>query len=134
MFDDDVVLIGVINRSKDLEIAKSQHWYRIPMSQFPDGIFAKYIGFFLSRAFGKQNGAIHYYTEIHGVELVYRSWLLPDELNHPRADEMYLKLSLGNLINKTPPIINQNKRSVSFLQSSWGNFITAKVLNELKLD
>lgn len=134
MFEDDIVLIGVINRSKDLELAKMQQWYRIPLQQFPDGIHAQYLGFFLSRSFGEQNGAIHYYAEICGTELVYRRWLLPDESNHPRADEMYLKLSIGNLIRKNPPVINHNKRTVSFLQSSWANFITARTLNDLKID
>jgi len=30
-----LVLVGVVNRKKDLEIAFKEHWYRIPVKHFP---------------------------------------------------------------------------------------------------
>ena len=31
----DLVLVGVVNRRKDLEIALNEHWYRIPVKYAP---------------------------------------------------------------------------------------------------
>ena len=48
MYADDRVLVGVVNRAKDFEIARRHHWYRIPEGQLPRGLNAEYIAFFLS--------------------------------------------------------------------------------------
>ena len=62
MLPEDSVLVGVINRKRDLVYAQDQHWYRIPQERMPRGITADYVAFFLSRSFGERNGAIHFYA------------------------------------------------------------------------
>ena len=63
MFPEDRVLVGVINRKRDLAIAQAEGWYRIPQRRMPRGVNAEYIAFFLSRAFKAQNGGVYYYAE-----------------------------------------------------------------------
>ena len=77
MYPEDRVLVAVINRARDLDCARHEHWYRVPYLQAPTGIYAEYVAFFLSRAFKEQNGGIHYYARRTGVELVRRRDLLP---------------------------------------------------------
>ena len=80
MFADDRVLVGVIKRKKDFEIAQGQSWYRIPQSQLPRGLNAEYIAFFLSgKTFRDRSGSIAYFARITGLELARRRDLLPDE-------------------------------------------------------
>jgi hypothetical protein len=131
MFPEDRVLVGVINRKRDLDYARSEGWYRIPQKQMPRGVNAEYIGFFLSRAFKELNGGIYYYAKRQGLELVYRRDLLPKESNHPRANEVYYKVELGALVEKDPPILNPTRRTIGFIYTTWDRFIHAEQISDL---
>ena len=131
MYPEDRVLVGVINRKRDLEWAREAHWYRIPEGRAPHGIHAEYVAFFLSRAFKEQNGGIHYYARRTGDELVLRRDLLPEEADHPRAEGRYHKLQLGDLHRKDPPILNVSKRPVAFIYTTWDRFEAARVIADL---
>jgi hypothetical protein len=130
-YPEDRVLVGVVNRRRDLEYASSAHWYRIPQERMPHGVQTEYVALFLSRAFKERNGAVHYYAEVKGVELVYRHWLLPDEPNHPNAHKIYYRVALGDLLNKHPPIRNLSKRRLSFVYTTWDRFIQARTITDL---
>jgi hypothetical protein len=134
VYPEDRVLVGVINRKRDLEKAQVEHWYRVPQGRASKGIHAEYIAFYLSKAFKDLNGGIHYYARRTGIELARRRDLLPEEANHPRADALYHKLQLGELRRKDPPVLNPTKRPVTFIYTTWDRFIAAKVLADLYSD
>lgn len=48
-----MVLVGVVNRKRDLEIAFKEHWYRIPLKHFPKRK-AKYLALYQTRVFDKR--------------------------------------------------------------------------------
>ena len=129
---EDRVLVGVINRKRDLIQAQQNRWYRIPQKQMSHGINADYLAFFLSgRVFKERRGGIHYYAAIRGLELAYRRDLLPTEADHPRADEVYYRVALGPLEDKTPPVLNPTGRTISFIRTTWDRFIHASVISDL---
>jgi len=130
MYPDDRVLVGVINRKKDFEIARSRHWYRIPQNQMPRGVNAEYIALFLSgKTFKGQAGGIAYFARITGLELARCKELLPDE--DKRAQEIYYKVQFRHLIVKDPPILNVSKRSISFIRTTWDRFVSASTIPDL---
>lgn len=131
MYPEDRVLVGVINRKRDLEKARYEHWYRVPQGRVPRGIHAEYVAFFLSRAFGEMNGGIHYYARRTGLELARRRDLLPGEPDHPRANAVYHKLQFGELRCKEPPVLNDTRRSVAFILTTWDRFSTAETIADL---
>jgi hypothetical protein len=131
VYPEDRVLVGVINRKRDLERAQHEHWYRVPEGRAPKGIYAEYIAFFLSKTFRELNGGIHYYARRTGIELAYRRDLLPEEPNHPRAGARYCKLQLGELRRKAPPILNPTRRPISFIYTTWDRFSQATVIADL---
>jgi hypothetical protein len=132
MFPEDRVLVGVINRKRDLAYARDEHWYRIPQKRLPRGVNAEYIALFLSGAVSKErSGGIHYYAERTGLELVYRSDLLPKEANHPRAGDVYYKVQLGELREKQPPILNSSGRVITFIHTTWDRFVHAREISDL---
>ena len=134
MLPEDSVLVGVINRRRDLVYARDQHWYRIPQERMPRGVTADYLAFFLSRSFGERNGSIRFYAERKGLELRYRRDLLPDEPNHKRADTMYYRVALGDFYEKKPPIVNNTKRTITFIYTTWDRFIHAETISDLYSD
>jgi hypothetical protein len=131
MFREDRVLVGVVNRKRDLDTVLKERWYRIPRSQMPRGVHAEYIAFFLSSAFKERNGAVHYFAECRGVELVRRRDLLPKEADHPRADEEYYKIQLGPVEVKDPPVKNTTRRSLAFVYTTWDRFVHAQTILDL---
>lgn len=131
MHPEDRVLVGVINRKRDFDKAQRERWYRVPQGQAPKGIHAEYVAFFLSRAFGKLNGGIHYYARRTGIELARRRDLLPEEADHPRADNWYHQLQFEELLRKSPPVLNPTHRPVGFIYTTWDRFVQARVLADL---
>ena len=130
MFADDRVLVGVLKRKKDFEIARRENWYRIPEGQLAGGLNAEYIAFFLSgKTFQDQSGSIAYFARITGLELARRRDLLPDE--NTRADEIYYKVQFRHLTLKNPPIQNLPARSISFIRTTWDRFISAETIADL---
>lgn len=131
MYPEDRVLVGVIKRKRDFEKLQTEHWYRVPQGRAGQGIYAEYIAFFFSRAFGELNGGIHYYARRTGIELVRRCDLLPEEVSHPRAHALYHKLQIGELRRKDPPVLNAGRRVVSFIHTTWDRFVAARDLADL---
>lgn len=128
------VLVGVINRLKDFEIAKTEGWYRVPVGQARKGIEADYLAFFFSRNFGALNGGIHYYARRTGMELATRLMLLPDEPKSKKANQEYHKLTFEKLEARVPPILNLPKRPISFIHTTWDRFKNAKTIPDLYSD
>ena len=119
MNPDDVVLVALVNNPRDLELVERERWYRIPVRYAPkyfDG--AQYLALYLARAFGDRKWAIDEYAPVRGHELVRRRDLIPDEPDHPRADELYYKLELGPVLKREPPIVSKRGRRVLFLWRS----------------
>ena|SRR6202165_1380551 len=131
MYPEDRVLVGVINRRRDLELLREQLWYRIPIFNAPLCIDTDYVAFYLSRSFRGANGSIGYYARRTGFELVRRLDLLPAEVNHPRAAELYFKLQFRVVEQKLPPITNPTSRPISFIYTTWERFEAAQVVSEL---
>lgn len=132
MYPEDRVLVGVMPHPRDLELAREQHWYRVPARRAPLGIHAEYVAFYFTKAFGPDlRWAIHTYARRTGHELVRRADLLPDQPDHPRRDEHYYKLQLGPLKDKVPPIVSVRWRRVTFIQTTWDRFVAATEINDL---
>ncbi len=132
MNPEDRVLVGVITRKRDLMHLLNNRWYRIPQHRMKRGIFAEYLAFFLSgRVFKERSGGIHYYAPITGLELAYRRDLLPKEAEHPRANHTYYRVALGTIYEKTPPVLNPNRRVISFIYTTWDRFVHAQEIADL---
>ena len=74
---------------------------------------------------------MHYYARRLGHELVTRCDLLPDEADHPRAEEPYYKLQLGPLQKREPPVVSQRWRRITLIHTTWDRFQAAEEINDL---
>ena len=132
MYPQDRVLVGVMPNPRDLEVAHEAGWYRIPESKAPRGIHAEYIAFYFTKKYPDDlRWGIHYYARRTGHELVRRVDLLPDQPNHPRAEQQYYKIQLGPLRQKEPPIVSVRWRRITFIQTTWDRFVAAREVNDL---
>ena len=129
---DEVVLVALLNQPRDLEIVRAEHWYRIPAKHAPAHFTqARYVAFYLTRSFGACKWSIREYAPVRGHELVRRRDLFPDEIDHPRADDAYYKLQLGQLIALPRPIVSRAGRRVLFIWTTGDKFLRAVEINDL---
>ena len=125
------ILVCLINKPRDLEIARWDHWYRIPVKHAPADYLADILAFYLTSAFGDEKWAIHEYAHVRGHELARRVDLFPDQPDHPRANEPYYKMQLGPLQRLPRPIPSLKWRRITFLQTTGDRFLNALDVSEL---
>lgn len=132
MYPEDRVLVGVMPDPRDFEIARDRHWYRVPLAQAPNGIHAEYVAFYFTGKYPPDlRWAITYYARRTGHELVRRINLFPEHPDHPRAQEQYYKIQLGEIREKLPPIVSLRWRRITFIQTTWDRFVKAQEINDL---
>lgn len=131
MYPEDRVLVAYVPEPADFQQIQQAGWYRIPEKFAPKGLHAEYVAFYFGQKFGPQKWAIHYYAARHGHELTTRRALLPDQPNHPRADEWYYKVQLGPLQQLAQPIVSLRWRRITFLHTTWDRFQDAREINDL---
>ncbi len=128
----DLVLVAVINSSRDLEIARILGWYRIPFRKAPKVVDVDFLAFYQTSAIIEGgSGKIQYIAKVRGHELTTRGELLKDEPEHPRADEEYYKIQLGPLIKLDKPITTTTWKRITFFYTIGKSLLEAKVVNDL---
>jgi hypothetical protein len=129
---DEIVLVALMNKPRDLDVVRAEHWYRIPAKHAPAHITqAHYVAFYLTETFGDAKWSIREYAPIRGHELVRRRDLFPSEIDHPHADEAYYKLQLGSQITLPRPIVSRSGRRILFIWTTGQKFSRAVELNDL---
>jgi hypothetical protein len=134
MYPEDRVLVAYVPSPADFLIVREEEWYRIPQRFAPKGLYAEYFAFYFGGAFADQKWGIHYFAEQRGYELVTRLDLLPDQPDHPRAQEFYYKVQLGPLQRLARPIISLRWRRIAFIHTTWDRFQDAIEINDLFIE
>lgn len=129
------VLVAVINNKFDLEIAREQHWYRIPVESVKKHLKRywqpEWIAFYQTKRFGWEACAIHYYAQVKAVESVQRQDLFPEEGESPKSKKQYYKLTLSALEELPEPIVNLRRRRITFIPTTWVQLMTALEIQDL---
>jgi len=127
-----LILVAILPRPRDLEIARLLGWYRIPLRFAPKVIDVDYLAFYQTAAFSEnERWQVNYYAPVRGHELATRMELLRDEKDHPRAKEEYYKIQIGPLEQLPEPIAAGNWRRITFLYTIGGNLRKAKKVQDL---
>ncbi len=130
---DDLVLVAVVPRPRDLEIARVLGWYRIPLQTAPKTVHVDWLAFYQTAAFSEGRWMVRYVARVLGHELVRRIDLLRDEPEHPRAQEPYYKIQLDPLQPLPRPIPSRTWRRFTFLYTTGERLLTATDLKDLRV-
>ncbi|CAN5847592.1 hypothetical protein BH10CHL1_BH10CHL1_19330 [soil metagenome] len=129
------VLVAVVNNMDDLQRAAAAGWYRIPQRTAPRRVGADYLAFYQTGAFKDQDQAqtITYYAPTRRYRLLTRRELLPEEANHPRANEYYFRMEIGPLQRLERPIPSIKFHRVTFIHTTLDRLLSAQDVSELFL-
>ncbi len=127
------VLVAVVNNERDLDLARDQHWYRIPVERAPRQIAAEYLALYQTSTFGAQGQRINYFAPILRYHLLTRADLLPDEPDHPRAGDQYFKIELGDLQPLPKPVPSAHQSRITFIYTTLERLLQASDVSDLWL-
>lgn len=128
------VLVAVMNDPAALEIARGEGWYRIPTRRAPPRVGADYVAFYQTGAFGpEERWAVNYYASIRRYRIVRRRDLLPEEADHPRAEDEYYKIEIGPLQALPHSIPSRRLRRITFIPTTLTRLLNAEEINDLWL-
>jgi hypothetical protein len=130
---EDLVLVAVMNSPKDLEIARVLGWYRIPLASAPKTIRMDWLAFYQTGAFEQDKWVVRYVSRVLGYELVSRKELLYQQADHPRVDEPYFKIQLGEMQELTRPIPARRWRRITFIFTTGDRLLRASDVRALPL-
>jgi hypothetical protein len=132
--EDPRVLVAVMNHAHALEIARTEGWYRIPVRRAPPRIGADYLAFYQTAAFGpEERWKINYFAPIRRYRTVRRCDMLPQEADHPRAEDKYYKIEIGPLESLPHPVPSRRLRRVTFIPTTLKRLFAAEEINDLWL-
>ncbi len=131
MFPEDRVLVAAVPHPADFDRAREEHWYRIPVAHAPKGMHAEVIAFYFGGRFGDQKWAVHYFAENLGHELKRRVDLISAEPDHPRANDLYYQIKLGEMQALPRPIPSLRRRRILFIHTTWDRLHDATEINDL---
>ena len=130
---EDLVLVAILNTPRDLEIAQTLGWYRIPLVTAPRTVRVDWLAFYLPAPFGEHRWTVRYLAEVRGHELRTRRELLFMETDHKRVDEPYFKMQLGPVLELSPPISSRSWRRFTFLYTTGDRLLKAVDLTDLTI-
>lgn len=125
------VLVVVVNNRRDWQRVINEGWYRIPLKYVPHPVAAEALAFYLTRPFGADAWQVAWYAPTLRYQLVSRRELLPDEPDHPRAEERYYRIALGPVRRLERPILSRHLRRITFIPTTFGQLLTATDVAEL---
>ena len=126
-----LILVSVMNKARDLEIARLLGWYRIPLRSAPKVVAVDYLAFYQTGAFNQDKWRIQYLAPVFGHELVKRIELLQDEPHHPQAQQDYYKVQIGPLKQLAEPIVAEDWRRITFFYTTGELLKQAKTIRDL---
>lgn len=129
---DAPVLVAVINHPEDLDRARTLGWYRIPLSRAPARIGAEFIAFYQTAAFPpEERWSVRWIAAVHGYHLTTRRELIPEQSAHPRADDRYYRVSVGEVLPLPRSVPSRRLRRITFIRTTLGRLLEAREINDL---
>jgi hypothetical protein len=129
------VLVAILNNKRDFEIAREQHWYRIPVASVKKFLKQRWppewIAFYQTKIFGSEAYSIHYYARVLTIREVIRCELFPEERKNQKSQTYYYKLELSPLQELPQPIVSYRRRRIIFIPTTLVKLTTASEINDL---
>lgn len=129
------VLVAIMNSKRDWALAEKYHWYRIPVSSagrwLGEAWPPQWIAFYMTKKFGKEAHAIHYYARVLDIRKVLRRQLFPSEPENDKSSRTYYQLFFEPLQKLDRPILSRRYRRIVFIPTTWHKFANALEINDL---
>jgi very-short-patch-repair endonuclease len=129
------LLVAILNDSGDLDILRTQGWYRIPVASVEKWLLhrwpPRWLAWYQTKNFGAEAYAVRYFGEVHDIRIVPRQQLFPEYRNDPKAHHRYYQLFVKSIETLPQPIFSRRLRRIVFIPTTWNKFFKAAEVNDL---
>ena len=129
------VLVAVMNNREDWRRVAEEGWYRIPQRRAPRRIGADFLAFYQTGAF-RRSGEAHtvtYFAPTRRYQLLTRAEMMPQEADHPRAQDYYFRVEVGPLERLMRPVPAATMRRITFIHTTLARLLHADDVRDLFL-
>lgn len=130
------VLVALLPNPRDLEFAEHRGWYRVRpgdmLNRIKGGLQQfTHLAFYQPDSFKSERRCVRRFARIVDISNARRVDLLPEQPDHPRANELYVRFNLGEIQILPHPIISARGRRILFIPSNWERIAAADDINDL---
>ncbi|NJL36754.1 MAG: hypothetical protein HC899_08315 [Leptolyngbyaceae cyanobacterium SM1_4_3] len=129
------VLVAILNNKQDMQIAREQHWYRIPVESVEKFLkqhwAPEWLAFYQTKVFGDEAYAVNYYARVQNICKVRRCELFPDEALNEKSQKQYYKLEISDLQRLEVSIGSDRRRRIHFISTTLEKLKTAVNISDL---
>ena len=129
------VLVAILPKTRDLTIARTENWYRIPVFSAKKWLAKTWpprlLAFYQPKIFKQEAFSINYFAEVVAVKQVTRHQLFPNEPPGKKSDQQYYQLQLRPLRQLDRPIVSRRFRRIVFIATTEKKFFNAVEINDL---
>lgn len=129
------VLVAIMNNLLDMDIAREQHWYRIPVRsverRLKDRWPPQWLAFYQTKEFGDKAHAVNYFSQVIDIREVFRWQLFPNDPRDEKGQRRYYQLILSPLQRLPQPIPSRRWRLIVFIPTTWEKLMNAVEINDL---
>ncbi|MCB0157478.1 MAG: hypothetical protein KDD83_05070, partial [Caldilineaceae bacterium] len=129
------VLVAVMNNREDWRRVAEEGWYRIPQRRAPRRIGADFLALYQTGAF-RRSGEAHtvtYFAPTRRYQLLTRAEMMPQEADHPRAQDYYFRIEVGPLERLMRPVPAATMRRITFIHTTLARLLHADDVRDLFL-
>lgn len=131
----DRLLVAILNDRRDFDLARDEHWYRIPCDKADKWVGdrwpPRWVAFYQTKAFEPDSHLVTWYAEVQTIRSVQRRELFPYEARNHKSQRWYYQLQLGPLQRRGQPIPSRRYRRIVFIKTTWDKFLRADEINDL---
>jgi len=129
------VLVAILPKPRDLDIARERRWYRIPVSSVNRFLRERWppdwLAFYQPKVFGREAFGVRYYAPVIKVRQAFRHELFPNEPINEKTNKRYFKVMLGPMEQLPQPILARRLRRIVFISTTWSKLMSAAEINDL---
>lgn len=129
---DTVITIAIIKHARDWQRLQATHQYHLPIAQLGRISQSPWLAFYMPKWHHEHPHCITHIAQIAALALMTRRDYLPDEHQHPRADNHYVVVTLKALYALDAPLPSQRWRRISIHQTTWAAFHRAHDLSAIR--
>lgn len=130
------LVVAILNKRLDFNIARDKHWYRIPVSSQQKWLARRWpprwVAFYQTKLFGEERYAVRYFAPVLDIRRALGYELMPERGEGTEAGQRaYFQLVLGDLQQRPVPIFSRKLRRIVFIPTSVNKFLLAEEINDL---
>lgn len=134
--DENTVLVAYMPSTKDMAIARTKGWYRIPVTERAPELLRSgkltHIAFYQPAAFGDDRYTVRWYSAVTGLQIRRRVDVLPEQPLHPNAQKEYYIVGCAEMRELSIPVRSKRPRlRAVFVPTTLRRLFTATDINHL---